>query len=352
MPGARLRFGCWVILFASLAASGDAASDLALVYNRGQHDKVIVQANGLIGVAGVNDKALRYLRGMSYYRIAWFGAAAQDLVPLGDYAPWPRWPSAAQESARLATLRQLAPTHTTVLTQGRTAIFRVYCDEDNDWSKAVIATLPEAYRQVCGYFGVQLAETTALIFHDGPRYNSFYRTWSGATPTSWQWATGSGGALLYCECDADGKRATDPAGDYFRGCIAHEFAHCLVNRVLGTTPLPPWLNEGLAMCCGALLAPNDNTSNDAAMRTLVSSGRLLPVETVIDGDQFYQHPGEAYPQAFSMARFLTDRVGHDGVINLLNALLAERDLDRALQRSWKIDQRGLYAAWRRTVTPQ
>ena len=62
--------------------------------------------------------------------------------------------------------------------------------------------------------------------------------------------------MLFCERNADGRSPAKEGSPYFRASVAHEFSHCLLRRYLGNVDIPTWINEGLAMHCGAFMSPD------------------------------------------------------------------------------------------------
>lgn len=336
-----------LMLGSAVRAPSDPVADLADLLKKGLYDEVIATATEQIGKAEEPDPKLTYLRGCAAYNIGWFGMAEADLTPLGDFRPWDGWAPASEFAARVTEMRSLAPAQVHEVTRAGTVIFRIYYDEADPWTDAVIGTLPEAYQRVCELYGAALAETAVFIFSDGPRYNAFIRAWCAKPPREWQWAGGSTGTLYFCERDVDGTPSSGPGSDYLRSSLAHEFSHCLLHRFLGTTPVPPWLDEGLAMFGGALMSPGDYGLNARHLAQMVADESLLPLALLQNGDGFYQNQAAqtAYAQAFAMVRFLESRIGRKGIIQLLNLLKAEGDIDKALQKGWAVDSRQLYNTW-------
>ena len=349
MRGIRwLVLGCVVLAFAADVVRADLAADLAALLRKGLYDEVILQASNQIERTEEPDKALLYLRGQAAFRIGRFALAAADLGQLGDYKPWDKWTPASEYAARVAEMLRLCPRLVHEITQRGGVVFRVYFEEDHPWAAAIMATLPEAYTRVCQFYGVTLAETPVFIFSTGPRYNAFYRAFSGGRPpTGWQWATGGGGLLMFCQHDVDGTQPAATGSDYFRAAIAHEFSHCLLRRYLGAMALPPWLDEGLAMLCGAFMSPGDHDNNDATIAEVLRGAGPLPIEVLSEKERFYRSDVHqtAYAIGFSMTRLLYERIGRAGLMRLLNALRQEGDVDRALRQVCGLDSRQLHAVW-------
>jgi hypothetical protein len=336
-----------LMLVSAVRAQSDLAADLADSLRKGLYDEVVATATEHIAEAEQPDPKLIYLRGQAAYRIGWFGVAEADLTPLGDFRPWDDWPPASECAARVTEMRRLAPARVHEIPYGGAVIFRIYYDGQDPWTETIISALPEAYQKVCELYAATLAETAVFIFSDGPRYNAFIRAWCDTPPRDWQWAGGSTGSLYFCERDADGTPSSAPGSDYLRSSLAHEFSHCLLRRFLGTTPFPPWLNEGLAMLSGALMSPGDHDLNDRRLAQAVADEALLPMGLLQSRDGFYQNETirTAYVQAFAMARFLDSRIGRQGITQLLNLLKQEGDIDKALQKGWGVNSQQLYDTW-------
>ncbi|MBM3476806.1 MAG: hypothetical protein FJX75_26335 [Armatimonadetes bacterium] len=347
-----IRRAPWLVavllaLCVSSAVVADVAADLAGLLAKGRYDEVIAAATQELEKTDPPDKQLVYLRGMAAFYIQWYGVAQKDMSSLGDYAPWEKWPPASDFAGRVVRIKAVAPANVDEIRRGKTCLFRIYYDENNEWSQAIAATLRETYAEVCGLYGAELAETSVFIFSDGARYNEFFRLGSGSPPTDWQWAAGAGGALLFCQYDADGSQPVPPGSAYMRSSIAHEFSHCLVRRYLGTTRIPPWLDEGLATCCGALLVPEDLARNDLQVAAIVRLGQMLPLSVMAESRGFYSNDNAktAYPQGFAMVRFMADQIGRDGLLKLLQLLRDEGDLDKALDKGWQTNSTAVYEAW-------
>ena len=133
-------------------------------------------------------------------------------------------------------------------------------------------------------------------------------------------------------------------GDSAKGTVAHEFTHLLVAQAAGRghRQLPAWLNEGLAEYGNI----ESSFSYDVALRRAIESGRLNPL--------WYQRtfvgkPGDiiaAYGQASSVVQHMISRHGNRKMAELMRAMHATQDIDKALGRVYSLDQHSLDAEWR------
>lgn len=133
-------------------------------------------------------------------------------------------------------------------------------------------------------------------------------------------------------------------GDSAKGTVAHEFTHLLVAQAAGRghRQIPAWLNEGLAEYGNI----DPSFSYDGALRRAIESGRLNPL--------WYQRtfvgkPGDiiaAYGQASSVVQHMISRHGNGKMAELMRAMHATQDIDKALGRVYSLDQHSLDAEWR------
>jgi len=345
----------FLALVLTAAAVADEALNLELadLVNAGRYDETIAKATEYLEAAEEKgeepDNTVQYLRGHAAYHIAWYGLAESDFAPLGDFSPWDEWEPASHYTELFPVIKRLAPKNVHEIRQRKAVVFRIYYDEADEWTDTVVRTLADAYRAVCEFYGVTLTETVVVIFSDGPRYNEFFQTIHEAEPTAWQWAAGGTGVLYFCGRNAEGEVFPDPTTDYLRSSIAHEFSHCLLHRYLGTTDIPPWLDEGLATWCGALLVPEEMARNDRAIARVVTKEQELSLPELSTWEGFYEQGKErtAYTQAFAMTRYLESEVGRPGLMQLLTLLRDEGDLDKAFEKGWGLTSEQFYRQWLR-----
>ena len=235
----RARSGCaiFITLLLGIAAASSARAsnprELEKLFSKGYYDEVIQRSTEDMQNSPLRDPGTLYLRGRSYFYIDWFAAAEADLTPLKSYAPYLKWPRASDVVAKIATLRRLTPPHTQEVTSGGRALFRVYYDEDEARTRAFIAALPEARRDTCDFYGVELADIAVFIFKDVTRYDAFRETLQSDI-SEWGWlpAMGFRGCLLFCLQNPSGKGMFNRTED-IPSIVRHECSHALHRRAVG-----------------------------------------------------------------------------------------------------------------------
>jgi hypothetical protein len=328
------------------------SADVVELFRLGSYDDIIAKMDKDIGASPTPDPSLLYARGLAAHGVSRYDIAEADLSRIGDYTPYKTWRTASSLVAQMQRLKQLTPPCAREVKIDDIVAYRVHWDGTSAWARAVIDMLPEAYRAVCGFYDVSLAETSVLIFPDRPQFCAYYQEAYGRQPHPWEWAGGLIGRIMICQANAQNRQAAVPGSDYFRGTITHELTHGLLGRYLGRTEFPQWLNEGLAMLSGSFVAPSDPPRYDAQMAAILTRNAVLPLSTLTVREQFLSEDNEkrAYTQAFSMARFIYAQVGHDGLIKLIQLLKSEGSLDAALKKGWDSSQQKLYDLWLKTVT--
>jgi hypothetical protein len=326
-------------------ARGDDLAPILEAYKRGQYEDVIAATSEAIEAQETAPQIYSYLRGMAAFRIAWFGRAEADLAPLADFSEGGNWPAASEVVERVRRSRELAPAKVHEITFNGAVAFRVYYDVDDKWTQTLIGALTAAHRAVTGFYGVSTVETAVFVFDESERHAAFIETLTGERPTSWEWASGGNGILIFCPIAPGNNYRQSPS--QLPETTAHEYSHCLTRRVLGTAAMPLWLNEGLAMTCGALMRPGKTEENDIYLTRMWTAGRILPLRAVTNRDTFYDETiaADAYVQAYAMVRFLVSETGRDGLLALLNSLKQERNIEAAMGQVWNGGLEGFYEDW-------
>ena len=337
-----------VVLLALCIASAvcaDEMRDIFKAFEAGAYEDVIDRTSVLLETKAKPDPACLYLRGMSAYHIAWFGQADADLSQLLDYQQPGKWPAAAKVLDRIARSREVAPENIQEIGTGGQVQFRVYYDTDDKWTRALMAALPGVYRQVSAFYGVTMGETAVFVFADKERHAAFVQALTGEPPSSWAWASGGNGMLIFCPYAPGNNYRESP--DQLPETTAHEFSHCLTHRVLGTAAMPLWLDEGLAMYCASLVRPAKTDENDINLTRMWTADQILPLRTVTNRDTFYDERNaiNAYIQAFAMTRYLIATMGHDDLMVLLNSLKHEGNMEAAMGQMWNGGLQGFYEDW-------
>jgi hypothetical protein len=116
---------------------------------------------------------------------------------------------------------------------------------------------------------------------------------------------------------------------------------------MGAVRLPLWLNEGLAMWCGGLLAPDDFAQNDVRIAQVLAQERELSAPELVTHDEFYaeDQASTAYVQGFAMTRYLESEIGMQGILQLLTLAREKGDFDEAFSEGLGVDYYTFYRMW-------
>lgn len=346
---------------------------LSHVMHAGNFEDVIAQTTQIMNRSGTQDASLTYLRGITEWHLCWFGAAYDDLKPLGDFRPWPNWDLASEIVDKIEGMKALAPTNVAEVREGPAVLFRIYYDEDTEWTKGIRKLLPQAFKLNSQLFGVKTYEIPVFIFKDTATYHKFSSIRFPKSTRSWSWASASDGILMFCRTDAKGKvRAEDPESDYFKSTVVHEHAHAVLHRLSRTTSIPSWLDEGIAEFAGSRISPKDIDANDAAMKRCFEQGALLPFKDMADPSIFYatvekedrnrqnaagSYSGtDAYQQAFNMVRYFLQKTQESERVRFLRLSNESESIDRAFQEVFGVTVEAFYNSWRaeaaKGISPQ
>lgn len=146
--------------------------------------------------------------------------------------------------------------------------------------------------------------------------------------------------------------------EWGKSTIAHELTHLLVGQISGScgSPVPTWLNEGIAVYGEGGLDVWEAT----ALNEALTSGRALGVRALSGG--FSAHPdraGVAYAQSYSLVNYLIQNYGGEPLLQLFAALSQGAEIDAAMQQIYGFGLDGLDERWRvamgapaRNVTPE
>jgi hypothetical protein len=129
--------------------------------------------------------------------------------------------------------------------------------------------------------------------------------------------------------------------------IAHELSHIVVGLATKNpySPVPRWLDEGLAMYAeGSLPAENLRAFNDAVAHDRLISVRSLSGYTG-DASQVDLYYGEVY----SLVDFMLRTFGRDKMAELLKVFKEGTYPDDALRQVYGLSLDGLDAAWRTSL---
>ncbi|MCE5241304.1 hypothetical protein LLH23_22795 [bacterium] len=345
MPRHLLVLLCVTVSSLTGVAGADGLQRVLQAYQRGQYEEVIRLATDALDSRQPQPEAYHYLRGMAAFRIAWFGQAEEDLAPLAARGEGGAWGQAADLVARIRRSRELAPRNVREVVSGRRVVFRVYFDEDDKWTGALFNALDDTYRVVCDLYGIRPVETAVFVFADQDRHTAFAETLTGQELSSWAWASGGNGMLLFCPYAPGNDYRESPS--QLPECTAHEYSHCVTHRVLGNAAMPMWLDEGLAMHCGALVRDREVEDNDLALTRMWTAKQILPLRAVTERNTFYdeQIAPYAYTQAYAMVRFLMSELQRDGLLEVLNNLKHGGNFNAAMEDVWGGNVDAFYEDW-------
>jgi hypothetical protein len=295
--------------------------------------------------------------------------AKADLTPLADFTPPLKdWPPPAELLEKIEKVRMLRPPQKKEIKHGGEVVFRVYYDEESEWTQTILKLLPQAYETSTTLFRFRMGETQVYIFKDAIRYEDFINAQFPGALTSWAWALGGRGALYFCHeayqiYHKRQKRAEDITSDYFRGTIPHEFTHAVLARAIGTVKFPSWLNEGIAQLASSRVFPAMVRENEQRMQRLIAAQALLGLEQLDSDPQFYrsvEHTlaqsdtgvsgvSDAYAQGFHMTRFLLFRQPVRRWSEFIELCRETEDVEKAFQQTFSLTIAEFYQAWREQV---
>ena len=359
-----LLFALFPLLAGAQNAFPEESARISYVINAGDFEGAIAQATDIMNRAGTADPSLIYLRGYAKWHICWFGDALTDLKPLGDFRPQPGWPAASELVQEIEGMKALAPVNVEEVKEGGHILFRVYYDEDNDWTKAIRKLLPRAFAIGSQLYGVKIYETAVFIFKDAGTWQKFRNIRFKNKLGSWSWAAGSEGMLMFCRTDANGKaRAEDTTGDYFRGTVVHEYSHALMHRLISNTVIPAWIDEGFAVFSESQIAPKNIEKNDQAMKRCFQEDTLLSLKEMTAPATFYgmvekedgkrqttpaaAYSGtDGYQQGFYMVRYFLLNTTDAQRRQFVRVYNDSKKIDKAFPEVFHISVEDFYAAWK------
>jgi hypothetical protein len=252
------------------------------------------------------------------------------------------------------------------LNQGRGNLrggLNIYHDEDaaeDEWTQGVMSTLEKSYEQAkSSVLGADAPLVTVFIFSDRARYDAFFKEYHGGAPKAQEWITYNRGVMMLCPRNSQGVHIApdDITSDYFRSTIAQIYSHCLLRRALGTTQVPSWLNNGLAVTLAGKLVPEDEKLNDYAINRLVAANALLDLETLAKVPASTQYMTDkddatkgALQQSYHMTRYLLQSSKKDGIVSFFNrAVNNEQTIEQAFEETYGCSPEAFYAAWYASV---
>lgn len=341
----------------SLAAVRTAL-EVETLFLAGDYNGTLNKGAQAIAKGGEIDARLLYFHGRAAYDIGLFDAARRDFSAIVEYRPYNGWDSARKYVAQIERVREMAPTNVTQVAddEGR-LLFRVYCEEDNEWSKGIIALLPAAYRINRELLGQKTPsrELPVFIFSDATRFRNFVERGSPGKPFgSWAWAVGSSDGLCFCQ-HLNGVAPQDVNSVYFRSTVVHELNHCFVKRITGNTILPRWFEEGLAMMAADTAVPEQKSEYEERFQKVLQNGALLSLSQESDHESFQtltelfglrRSQADTFAQAWSMTESLVSILTPQKIKPFLEEVRATHSFDKALQHLAGLSPQEFYDQWR------
>ena len=329
-----------------------AAKEAEQLFSRGAYDDAIDKATKNLDALKKDDPRLRYFRGRAALTLGFYGLARRDFSAIADFQPYPAWKAATYYVTLIDDLKALAPPKSfEILDEEGAVIFRVYYDRENEWSKAIVALLPEAYRINRELFGRDMHETPVFIFANPIRFQNFMTAHDGREPGAWAWAYGGIGGFYFCQNKTGG--AEDLKSGWFRGTIVHEFNHSLITRIAGNARMPSWFKEGLAMTTEPNLAPERETQFENDFQTVIKADQLASLKIMTDSALFQKQvearavvKGDPYAQAWSMTSYFLTLVPPEKITPFLEAVRDSRDFDKTLRGFTKLSPDEFFEKWR------
>jgi tetratricopeptide (TPR) repeat protein len=203
-------------------------------------------------------------------------------------------------------------------------------DSDQDTWTSVLDILEEAYREVGQKFGYFPAKPIVVVLHPDASFH--------ADTGSPAWADGLFDPVLGRIHLPTQGALTDRA--WLKRVLRHEFVHALLQDQQGVTPLPTWLNEGLAM----QLSSDHWPDIDQLRREKLS---MIPL-TALEGswsELSSEAASVAYLEADSATRYLINRYGMHDVQQLLARLKKKQSLPSAIQAQLSLSYEQFQSRW-------
>jgi hypothetical protein len=304
------------------------------------------------------DKRVLFLRGHAAWMIGFFGMAERDFSQTGAYSFEPTWLTSSNYLARIRAMKALAPPRIHEIKHAGKVAFRVYYEEQDEWTSAIIALLPDAYEINQKMLGHNLDETPVFIFSNYEHFKSFYELRSGGVAASWGWAQGGLGMIYFCK---GAPRANldlfDINSDFFKTNVIHEFNHCMVYRIACATEMPTWVAEGLATIAETRFSSSVLNKYKERMQRARTANAILPIAALNDRKNFLktteesvtlQQKGEAgaepYIQSYFLGSYLITLLPPEGLGKFLSGMGRE-GFWPALKKQTGLSEEEFYRNW-------
>lgn len=301
-----------------------------------------------------------YWRGLAELRIGWFAHAQSDMeiALAGGVNINPDGPQAILE--QIERIKAVLPGQTTEIRNGDDVAFRVYYGQKDPVTRAILDTLPLAYRINSQMYGATVVEQPVFIFNTMAQMSAFMQARGITKMASWGWAYGGRDVFYFCLQDPQGTAVSTFGAGYVRASVAHENNHSVFRRAMGNVQVPRWFVEGIAQVAGAQVSKEDVALNDYTIARLFAVSALVPPQNLEDSTAFSEHTeqgaaldragaGKAapspYAQAFHMTRFLLANMRAGQLMDFLNRVREDSDFNRAFAEEFNMTLPQFYALW-------
>ncbi len=197
------------------------------------------------------------------------------------------------------------------------------------FEQRVLDVLEDAYREVRGSLGVAPPRAVQVVVWDPELFERQY-----------------GGLFLFQAAGFyDGvihvRGATKVSAD-LTATLHHEFVHATLDAASLRGRFPGWLNEGIAEYFERLALGRRTPSfgEYAALRDAHAVGRWIPLAELGRtgfGDLEPERARLAYLESYAAVELLVRRQGADSLGRLLKRITQTNSVDRALQRTYRLD---------------
>ena len=344
------------------APDAKESAQMANWFARGFYDDMVARADELTEDAQMPDPQWLYWRGLAFYRLGWLPEAREDLTAASDAGVNAQTGGLDVKTAldKIERLRVLTPPNYQEIKSNGQVVFRVHFGALDPVTRGIIARLPSAYRISRAMFGSDVLATSVYIFDNYPQFRAFYQERGGQPPGSWAAAAGSRDGFYFSLQRPDGTGAAERDPLHLESTIAHEFNHAMMARLMGTTPLPRWFEEGLAQVAGAQVVARDVEMNDYTIARLFAVKALIAPQKLEEFNSFGAHTelGVAlgaqgagiiapspYAQSFSMARYFLAKLRRGQLETFLNRVREEDDFGAAFQDEFSVSLAQFYQGW-------
>lgn len=217
----------------------------------------------------------------------------------------------------------------------------VWYDGSEEWAQEMVALAAPAVERAAQTYGVDIQAPVRIVAF--PDSDSLHE----AMPYLQSWVGGITLADLGMTIQII---SPDPSRfSWNEVVIPHEIAHLVFDAATPSAlaPIPNWLSEGLAM----LNEPGDHDADRQMVEKAAREGRLYRLSE-LRSESFGDHSEVSlgYAQAWSMASYLVETCGDDGLRGFIAELNTGKTLDDAMVAACQFDEQTLYNNWYTELT--